>query len=210
MFLCFRARMCGVQNMKTHWPGLWERVERGEIAAIDAFFAENCSFAHEAEALAAADLMQASREGHLCIPAIRNLPHSSVHFENNLLYLQRNWILETKFLSDLKRLQVQEMEVLTPPHLEGLNQKQAQAVSQVFSSSFSIITGGPGTGKTFTAAHLISSFLQAKPDARIAVSAPTGKAASLFFYELQIWYDSCFIGIAFDSYCARGVRAYAI
>src|SRR5690606_38220280 len=46
---------------------------------------------------------------------------------------------------------------------------------------FSIITGGPGTGKTYTAARLLALLLatSTNPDCmRVALAAPTGKAAA--------------------------------
>src|SRR5699024_5855978 len=42
----------------------------------------------------------------------------------------------------------------------------------------SVITGGPGTGKTTTVARLLGSLLDQDPYARIALAAPTGKAAA--------------------------------
>ena len=41
-----------------------------------------------------------------------------------------------------------------------------------------VISGGPGTGKTFTAARIIGLMLARQPDAAIALCAPTGKAAA--------------------------------
>src|SRR6478735_4562495 len=41
-----------------------------------------------------------------------------------------------------------------------------------------IITGGPGTGKTWTAAQRIQEILNDKPHSVIALAAPTGKAAN--------------------------------
>jgi exodeoxyribonuclease V alpha subunit len=41
-----------------------------------------------------------------------------------------------------------------------------------------IISGGPGTGKTTTVVNLLACLLEANPDCRIALTAPTGKAAA--------------------------------
>lgn len=43
---------------------------------------------------------------------------------------------------------------------------------------FSIVTGGPGTGKTTHVAHTLVDVAQRAPGARIALAAPTGKAAA--------------------------------
>ncbi len=48
-----------------------------------------------------------------------------------------------------------------------------------------IITGGPGTGKTYTLARIIAVLNQAMPNIRIAMAAPTGKAAQRMKEALQ-------------------------
>ena len=56
---------------------------------------------------------------------------------------------------------------------------QRRAVDAVLRRRLCVVTGGPGTGKTFVAARVIALLLDialAKPD-RIALAAPTGKAA---------------------------------
>lgn len=45
-------------------------------------------------------------------------------------------------------------------------------------SCFSLICGGPGTGKTFLAVQIFLTLLRNHPNMRIAVVAPTGKATS--------------------------------
>lgn len=60
------------------------------------------------------------------------------------------------------------------------NQEQYQALVNCASHKMSIITGGPGTGKTTTAALLLWVFNQLYPDShlKIKICAPTGRAAS--------------------------------
>ncbi len=41
-----------------------------------------------------------------------------------------------------------------------------------------VISGGPGTGKTSTVVRLLACLIEQQPDARIALAAPTGKAAA--------------------------------
>jgi exodeoxyribonuclease V alpha subunit len=55
---------------------------------------------------------------------------------------------------------------------------QKIAVSTALRSRLTIISGGPGTGKTTTVVNLLACLLEANPDCRIALTAPTGKAAA--------------------------------
>lgn len=66
-----------------------------------------------------------------------------------------------------------------------LSKDQQNVLQQVFSSCFSLICGGPGTGKTFIATQILLSLLKQHPTARIAVVAPTGKAASHIKQSLE-------------------------
>ena len=60
---------------------------------------------------------------------------------------------------------------------EHINWQLAAAITAVL-SDFSIITGGPGTGKTFTVAKILSILFTINPDLKVALTAPTGKAAA--------------------------------
>ncbi len=55
---------------------------------------------------------------------------------------------------------------------------QAVAAATACLQRFCVITGGPGTGKTHTVTRLLAALLSAEPDLRIALAAPTGKAAA--------------------------------
>ncbi len=70
-----------------------------------------------------------------------------------------------RYFAAEERIAVRIRDLLALPLLEGV-------------PGFSIITGGPGTGKTTrVAATLVSMVLQA-PGLRVALAAPTGKAAA--------------------------------
>lgn len=57
--------------------------------------------------------------------------------------------------------------------------EQANAIYHATQKSLSIISGGPGTGKTYTAAYIIQILSQhLKQTPQIALAAPTGKAAA--------------------------------
>lgn len=58
-----------------------------------------------------------------------------------------------------------------------LDKKQAEAAIMALSNPFSVITGGPGTGKTTGLRVLVKAFLKTYPKKDVALAAPTGRAA---------------------------------
>ncbi|TNF89672.1 MAG: exodeoxyribonuclease V subunit alpha [Gammaproteobacteria bacterium] len=60
----------------------------------------------------------------------------------------------------------------------GIDVDQKQAVSIAANNRFSVISGGPGSGKTTTVVRILALLLTLDPDNRIALAAPTGKAAA--------------------------------
>lgn len=55
--------------------------------------------------------------------------------------------------------------------------KQKEAVHALFTCSFLILTGGPGTGKTETIRSIVKIYEKIYPQRRIALAAPTGRGA---------------------------------
>ncbi|GAA4015854.1 exodeoxyribonuclease V subunit alpha [Actimicrobium antarcticum] len=53
-------------------------------------------------------------------------------------------------------------------------------------SPLTIISGGPGTGKTTTVVNLLACLLEQNPDCRVALAAPTGKAAARMLEALRL------------------------
>ncbi len=106
--------------------------------------------------------------------------------EGELFYLDRYWREEGQVADDLRR------RVARPPrprpagldaHLarlfpgEGYDEQRAAAEAAV-GRGITILTGGPGTGKTSTLARLLAALEAGRDPARIALAAPTGKAAA--------------------------------
>ena len=58
-----------------------------------------------------------------------------------------------------------------------VDEHQALAVGTAMRKDLLLLTGGPGTGKTRTIVIMLAALLQAKPKLRVALAAPTGKAA---------------------------------
>jgi exodeoxyribonuclease V alpha subunit len=107
-------------------------------------------------------------------------------YQDRLLYLDRYWREEEQVCADLLALSAPAAGVevagyarLFPP---GYHEQQAAAEIAV-SQSFTVLTGGPGTGKTTTVARLLALLAEqadasGKSGPRIALAAPTGKAAA--------------------------------
>ncbi|MGF6272840.1 exodeoxyribonuclease V alpha subunit [Massilia sp. UYP11] len=109
------------------------------------------------------------------------------------LYLRRYWRDETKVAravreraeathpvdAGLVRSWLDRLFAAAPDAPRPDWQKLACAVA--LRGSVAIITGGPGTGKTYTVARLLALLFATAPDAerqRVALAAPTGKAAA--------------------------------
>ncbi len=112
--------------------------------------------------------------------------------ENNRLYLFRYWEYEKRLADYLKRkargknLKVDHtmlkdgIQRLFPGEHSKTTDWQKIAAASAVLNKLCIITGGPGTGKTFTVAKIISLFCE-QPNGdnlRILLSAPTGKGAA--------------------------------
>ncbi|MBX9744945.1 MAG: AAA family ATPase, partial [Chlamydiales bacterium] len=146
------------------------------------------------------DLMQSAREGHLCMrkknppslpeAALCDASESAFLFPvepivrfNDWYYLQRNWVYETDICQHIARLfksSCIKPFQLTEKQREGLNPLQAEAAERALTHQLTVISGGPGTGKTYTAGKIIrilSESLDVKPLYKVCITAPTGKAA---------------------------------
>ena len=62
---------------------------------------------------------------------------------------------------------------------------QKIAAALALRNNFTVISGGPGTGKTSTVVNILACLLTDNPDLRIALTAPTGKAAARMKEALQ-------------------------
>lgn len=116
--------------------------------------------------------------------------------EKNRLYLSRYWVLEKSLIRSVNRLLN-----LAPPKIDKNKLKvalealfatsespdwQKASVATSVLSNFSVITGGPGTGKTYTVTALLAVLLDQHIEPRkIALAAPTGKAAARLTQSIQ-------------------------
>ena len=118
---------------------------------------------------------------------------------NNLLYTGRNFCYETLIIEHLQRLSdlnpnelqlriqalmekkpfVQKLHTssITDDDGNSFPDWQFYASLSGFMNNVTIITGGPGTGKTTTVAKILAILNAIQPDFKLALAAPTGKAA---------------------------------
>lgn len=102
-------------------------------------------------------------------------------------YLYRYWQLEQRLAQHVARLVKHTCSTVdVQPYLELLvNPAQRAALEMVATQGFAMITGGPGTGKTYTLARIIAVLNHVAGPLRIALAAPTGKAAQRMQEALQ-------------------------
>lgn len=113
----------------------------------------------------------------------------------DLLYLDRYWREEHQVCTDVQallaaahpRTEVPTYERLFP---QGFEEQQA-AADIALSQGLTVLTGGPGTGKTTTVARLLALLAEQAsaadaPPLRIALAAPTGKAAARLQEAVQL------------------------
>lgn len=103
------------------------------------------------------------------------------------LYLQRYWHYETQITRAIEDRLLAPPTPVPPelidryfgPETPNAPDWQRRAVATALTRRFSVISGGPGTGKTYTVAVLVAALLEsAGPQPpRLALAAPTGKAA---------------------------------
>jgi exodeoxyribonuclease V alpha subunit len=93
----------------------------------------------------------------------------------NRLYLRRYFDYERRLAHSL----VRRAALGEPPPAPGAKPDwQKFAVELALRRRLTIVSGAPGTGKTTTVAMLLARILEENPGARIALAAPTGKAAA--------------------------------
>ena len=136
--------------------------------------------------------------GHICAPVAEADGHrlretrvvgapgedKPLILDGGRLYLQRYWQYEADLAAAiLARLDARPKydEALLAYRMASFFQddrsRQKVAAELVMRRSFSVITGGPGTGKTWTVA-VVLALLADVGATRVALAAPTGKAAA--------------------------------
>ncbi|HHH38642.1 MAG TPA: exodeoxyribonuclease V subunit alpha [Sedimenticola sp.] len=161
------------------------------------FFQRRLQLSGEALLHLFSDLLQAQEDGHVCLTLSEKRRHlvAKLHglhqpkgaaplvLEQDRLYFQRLWQYEEKLAQGIRRLMaavplpLDQDKLARLARASGLDASQREAVAGAASQRFAVLTGGPGTGKTTTVLQLIALRLWQQPGLKVALAAPTGKAA---------------------------------
>ena len=179
----------------------------------------------ETVALAVALAVRALRHGSVCLDlrsveqqdidvdewlaAIRASPLAAqppvLHIDGDLLYLDRYWLEEQQVCRDVLTM-VDAKPKQKSPDIDRLFpngfEEQRAAAEVALSQGLTVLTGGPGTGKTTTVARLLA-LLTGGTHLRIALAAPTGKAAARLQEAVQLEVAK----LIYDPKAPKGVAA---
>jgi exodeoxyribonuclease V alpha subunit len=117
-----------------------------------------------------------------------------LRLNGDLLYLDRYWLEEQQVCDDVLAMMAAK-PAGAAPNIERLFPKgyeeQRAAAEVALSQGLTVLTGGPGTGKTTTVARLLALLVEQAKLAgnhllRIALAAPTGKAAARLQEAVQL------------------------
>jgi exodeoxyribonuclease V alpha subunit len=109
--------------------------------------------------------------------------------EGSLLYIYRDWFCERALAEIIRKRSMEKPEIkdlelsrkisTISSYFSGTTDKidwQQMGIFAALKQNFTVISGGPGTGKTTVAAAVCAMFLEENPDIKITLCAPTGKA----------------------------------
>lgn len=133
----------------------------------------------------------------------QNKPKQPFVIHNNKLYLQRYFNYESQILAKIFELgnselgfvneRMEKLKTLSsfiktlfasPYKTTETNWQLVATITGVL-NNFTIITGGPGTGKTTTVAKILAILFAINPNLKVALAAPTGKAAARMAESLK-------------------------
>jgi exodeoxyribonuclease V alpha subunit len=123
-------------------------------------------------------------------------------FDRGLLYLRRFYRDEVRLAEGLRALSrwspvpaepglvAAALDHLFPDVRDAIDDRQVRACLLSLASRLTVVLGGPGTGKTTTVLRLLALHQSLSPTPlRIAVAAPTGKAAARVMEAMRVAAD---------------------
>lgn len=118
------------------------------------------------------------------LPLVSVAPDDSGLFivDGSLLYTRRNWKYEQYVKQRILEMATHGLYSAIEIPSDGVYAKlkacQRKGLEMMCTRHFSILTGGPGTGKTYTIARAVKLMLDKDSKMKIGLAAPTGKASA--------------------------------
>ncbi|APZ44015.1 exodeoxyribonuclease V subunit alpha [Acidihalobacter ferrooxydans] len=128
-------------------------------------------------------------------PAVSDTATAPLVLDGDAVYLARYWTFETRLAAALRERAASWAAGVERARLaagvrrllgeaaHAADQRSAAALAVL--RRLAVISGGPGTGKTRTVAAILALLLDQHPPLRIALAAPTGKAAARLAESIQ-------------------------
>lgn len=171
------------------------RIQGAILAALETQRSDHGHLFSEKEKLSkeAAGLLNDKVEAELRVPGEKiaeqldaMIISGAVVSSGGNIYLKPSFIQEdeaARKIAEILALSTQKPDITSAlEHVRSsiglrLSQRQTEAVYMAFRNALSIITGGPGTGKTTVLRAVIGVFSRLYPDKKILLAAPTGRAS---------------------------------
>ena len=114
------------------------------------------------------------------------------HYETTILHRIKQFIFSEENLASQRinelaqnRIFIQQLFTAAAEKTNDETDWQMVAAMSAVLNNFTIITGGPGTGKTTTVAKIVALLFTMNPTLKVALAAPTGKAAARMAESLK-------------------------
>lgn len=168
--------------LQSQWPNVWPGPDRLDTATLQDTLARHpavcpqSSLKDDEETIA-----------FLCL-------------EEDRLYLRRFWALENEVLTFVQKRHTTSGIACAEEHYPGASASQQKAIQKALAclgdpkgtaqNGFFVLTGGPGTGKTWTVVRILAALQRQRqrhlqPPWRVAMATPTGKAATRLQEAIQ-------------------------
>lgn len=194
MLAVFTSERLGKQHSCLALDELVKHIDNEQTPQVSAVGFKIPSLGVCIEALENSPLVHSTRKH----PSQEN-PNKPLILENSKLYLQRYWHYEKQLACDLFRLTAIDSQTelqCIKRYISGIFPDTAspdvvdwQKVAVVIAclNAFTVVTGGPGTGKTTTVVKIVWTLchLLAKRKLKVHLAAPTGKAVARLLESVE-------------------------